>query len=113
MDSDGGEVGKSTQYVDRKGLGALADEGSAFNHLTHGYVGVEFVEHGFFAQELPHQRGLGPGYAQEPGEGAQEHAKDGLQVEFGVATARPGSHKVVEASPGAESVRQDAVEQRD
>ena len=94
-------------------MGALAHEDSAFHHLAHGHVGIKLVEHGLFAEQLAHQRSLRPGHTQEPGEWAEEHAKDGLEVEFGVASAGPAGYEVVEAGPGAQAVGEDSVEQRD
>ena len=113
MDSDGGKVGESAEDIDGQGLGADAREGSALDHLAHGDVGIELVEDGFFAEQLAHVRGFGPGHAQEPGEGSEDESKNGLKVELGVASARNAGDELVEAGPRPEAVREESVEKGD
>ena len=55
LDTDTGEIGKTTQDVRSDDDRALLCKLPGMDHLTHGYVGVEFIENGLLTEKLTNQ----------------------------------------------------------
>lgn len=97
LDADGGEVGKTAEGIGGDDDGFFVEEESGVAGLGEGGVGDEFVDDHLFAEEGAEDEDVLAGDADDPGDGGEDEAHDGLHGEDIEAAIGCGGDPFVEA----------------